>query len=107
MQFQLIKILDPLRDDFKVINPNYKNIVIFTYKREPTKVFGFNFCTLLFYELKRVEIKEEGNITNCYKIYQTLHGDLPFMFISYEYHYRYRPKQKPILQELTKYRRIA
>lgn len=79
--FELYKILDPTRNDFEVVNSNYENVVIFIWKKLLNRVFSFNFCTLLYSELISITIDDKV----CYKIKNTIHSEIPSMFITYQF----------------------
>jgi hypothetical protein len=106
--FQLYKVLDPLRDDYEVLNANYKNMVLFTWKKEAGKIYAFNFCTLFFYEMARHEVEildykdEVIQTIICYRVKEHLHVEVPNMFISYNYHKQYRKSRKVEIVETRK-----
>lgn len=109
LRFDLAKVLDPLRDDYKIVNPNYKNVVIFTYKNAIGNYFAFSFCTLLFYEVTRFEVFDHDYIGDiiktviCFKHKKTLHGQIPGKFVVYNYSPKYRDFRKDGVNETMKF----
>jgi hypothetical protein len=80
--FQLDKILDQTRNDYKVLNRHtYENILIFSCKRFPNKLFTFNFCTMFYYE---INCREVNGYVCCYNILK-VGFEIPTMFISYTF----------------------
>ena len=98
LQFSLTKILDNKRNDFKVINPNYTNLLLFFYQN---KIYSYNFCTLLYSEMLKVDYSTTDKQVFAYKIIRTVGYEKPLPTIIKFVHY-WREGDKNILHSLPK-----